>query len=184
MMLVLIVYAFAIQFYFRYKTLCCNVKVSFRLQLILWSCAILFSLAIAVAFMFVYEFHNDLKTYNPEAYDVAAYYFDPDSRIPFVVAPTNSPFLASIFGIGGPTLLLSLGLSIHYGRRISEFVNHSASMTHRFKNVYITFHRSLKIQAITFYISAIVPLILPRRHCHLAVLVHVFGGYICTDAFM
>uniref|UniRef100_A0A7E5A1C6 Uncharacterized protein n=1 Tax=Panagrellus redivivus TaxID=6233 RepID=A0A7E5A1C6_PANRE len=76
MMLVLIVYAFAIQFYFRYKTLCCNVIVSLRLQLALWTCAILFALAIAIAFFGVYNFQQDLRTYDFKAYEIASRYFD------------------------------------------------------------------------------------------------------------
>uniref|UniRef100_A0A7E4WA87 G protein-coupled receptor n=2 Tax=Panagrellus redivivus TaxID=6233 RepID=A0A7E4WA87_PANRE len=145
MMLALLVYAFAMQFYFRYRTLCRNLKVSTALQFILCIFAISVSSSIAVELMIAYKFQCDLSSYDNKTYKTISQYLIISKNTAFVVSHTSSFLLASVFGGASLTILISSALSVYYARRISQFVNYTVSLTTRFKNTYLTtFHAGYK----------------------------------------
>uniref|UniRef100_A0A7E4V3W4 G_PROTEIN_RECEP_F1_2 domain-containing protein n=1 Tax=Panagrellus redivivus TaxID=6233 RepID=A0A7E4V3W4_PANRE len=155
--LCLCVFAFPMQFYFRYKTLCREDKVPTYLHIGLWVILLTLATIIFWGFWIAYSFQHDLSTFNPKAAEVLSFYVGFDEDTPFVVAETSSFAFPGTFGFILITYIISCGIVCYYALCISQFVHRNAAMTANFKHLYMMLHRTLMTQAALFFIAAVIP---------------------------
>uniref|UniRef100_A0A7E4VXU7 Serpentine Receptor, class T n=1 Tax=Panagrellus redivivus TaxID=6233 RepID=A0A7E4VXU7_PANRE len=155
--LALCVFAFPVQFYFRFKTLGQNDTVSTVFHIALWLIMIFFASFIFFLFVLAYDFHTDLASYNYHHSQIIAQFVNFDASMPFVVGTPESIVLTLNFAFSLVLFITSSLIVIYYARCISKLIVHNAEMTDRFKHLYLMMHRTLIIQAVIFFVAAVGP---------------------------
>uniref|UniRef100_A0A7E4VZ70 G_PROTEIN_RECEP_F1_2 domain-containing protein n=2 Tax=Panagrellus redivivus TaxID=6233 RepID=A0A7E4VZ70_PANRE len=153
----LCVYAFPMQFFLRYKTLCEQQDVSTWLHVLLSAFTMCPTMIIFVAACTCYVFKSNMEVMDPHAALVLSEYVNLTPETPYIVGDPHSPTVAGVFCMALILFFISCGIVFFYNYCISRFVHRTVILTAQFKHFYLMMHRTFIIQAVVFIVAAVLP---------------------------